>query len=100
LSSALEKLIARKAEVNAEISRLSDRNEALKIALSKRLSVAYTAVEREILALLHGDLPREQAFIHAATVQFDFAANKLGVNNQSYFSASSRVILRNSFFVG
>ncbi|MET4070423.1 cell division protein FtsB [Bradyrhizobium sp. S3.2.6] len=100
LSAALEKLIERKAELNAEMSRLADRNEALKLALGKRLSVAYTAVENEILSLLHGDLPREQAFVEATSVQFDFAANKLGVNNQSYFSASSRVILRNSFFVG
>lgn len=100
LSASLEKLIARKADLNAEMSRLADRNGALKIALSRRLNVAYTAVEKEILALLHGDLPREQAFIQATTVQFDFAANKLGVNNQSYFSASSRVILRNSFFLG
>jgi DNA repair exonuclease SbcCD ATPase subunit len=100
LSASLEKLIARKAELNAEMSQLSDRNAAIKMALSRRLNVAYAAVEKEILALLHGDLPREQAFIQATTVQFDFAANKLGVNNQSYFSASSRVILRNSFFVG
>ncbi|MBR1240559.1 hypothetical protein JQ620_10520 [Bradyrhizobium sp. AUGA SZCCT0274] len=100
LSASLEKLIARKAELNAEMSQLSDRNAAIKLALSRRLNVAYAAVEKEILALLHGDLPREQAFIQATTVQFDFAANKLGVNNESYFSASSRVILRNSFFVG
>lgn len=100
LSASLEKLIARKAELNAEMSRISDRSEALKAALSRRLNVAYAEVEKEILALLHGDLPREQAFIQATTVQFDFAANKLGVNNESYFSASSRVILRNSFFVG
>ncbi|UFS91269.1 hypothetical protein LPJ38_11240 [Bradyrhizobium daqingense] len=100
LSAVLEGLIARKGELNAEIGRLADRNAALKAALSKRLSVAYGAVEKEILALLRADLPREQAFIQATSVQFDFAANKLGVNNQSYFSASSRVILRNSFFVG
>jgi hypothetical protein len=100
LSASLEKLIARKADLNAEMSQLSDRNGVLKIALGRRLNLAYAMVEKEILALLHGDLPREQAFIQATTVQFDFAANKLGVNNQSYFSASSRVILRNSFFVG
>jgi hypothetical protein len=100
LSASLEKLIARKADLNAEMSKLSDRSAALKIALGRRLNVAYAAVEKEILALLHGDLPREQAFIQATTVQFDFAANRLGVNNESYFSASSRVILRNSFFIG
>jgi hypothetical protein len=100
LSSAMEKLIDQKAKLNAEISRLNDRNAALKLSLANRLSVAYNEVEKEILSLLHNDLPREEAFISATSVQFDFASNKLGVNNQSYFSASSRVVLRNSFFAG
>ncbi len=100
LSESLEKLISRKAELNSDITTLKGRNDGMRAALSKRLSVAYDEVEKAIIALLHGDLPRESAFINAKTVQFDFASNKLSVDNQSYFSASSRVILRNSFFVG
>src|SRR5690606_36393423 len=42
----------------------------------------------------------ETAFINAQSIQFEFSSNKLSVDNESYFSASSRVILRNSFFVG
>ncbi len=100
LSTSLEKLITRKAQLNAEITRLSERNESLKSSLNRRLSVAYAEVEAEILSLLRNDLPREEAFINASSIQFDFSSNKLSVDNQSYFSASSRVILRNSFFVG
>ena len=100
LSAAYEQLIARKSTLNAEMTTLSSRNEALRLSLSRRLSVAYAEVESEVLDLLHKDLPREESFINARTVQFDFSANKLSVDNQSYFSASSRVILRNSFFVG
>lgn len=99
LSAAFERLAARKAELNGRISALSTRNDLLRTALANRLAVAYASVERQVLDLLHGDLPREQAFINAKSVQFDFVSNKLSVDNQSYFSASSRVILRNSFFV-
>ncbi|WP_266030556.1 hypothetical protein [Brucella intermedia] len=100
LSESLEQLISRKAALNSEMTVLKERNEALKAALSKRLSVAYAEVEQQILYLLHNDLQRETAFINAKSVQFEFSSNKLSVDNESYFSASSRVILRNSFFVG
>lgn len=100
LSESLEQLISRKAALNAEMTLLKERNESLKAALSKRLRVAYVEVEKQILNLLHNDLQRETAFINAKSVQFEFSSNKLSVDNESYFSASSRVILRNSFFVG
>ena len=100
LSESVEKLISRKADLNAQMTRLKGRNEGMKAALNKRLLVAYKEVEQQILALLHGDLPRESAFIKAQSIQFEFSSNKLSVDNESYFSASSRVILRNSFFVG
>lgn len=100
LSESLEQLISRKAALNSEMTVLKERNEALRAALSKRLSVAYIEVEQQILNLLHNDLQRETAFINAKSVQFEFSSNKLSVDNESYFSASSRVILRNSFFVG
>ena len=33
-------------------------------------------------------------------IQIDFAANRLSVDGHTYFSASSRAILRSSFFLG
>lgn len=100
LASTLNELIERKASLNADISRLKSRNELISDSLKNRLSIAYGEVEQEVLDLLHGDLPREDTFISAKTVQFEFSSNKLGVDGESYFSASSRVVLRNSFFVG
>jgi hypothetical protein len=100
LMGMLEGLIERKALLYGSIDLLRQRNKLITVSLQNRLGVAYRAVEKEVLQLLHDDLPREDAFINAKTVQFDFAANKLGVDNEIYFSASSRVILRNSFFLG
>jgi len=96
----LEALIEKKAGLYGSIDALRQKNKLIEASLQSRLSVAYRSVESEILDLLHADLPREDAFIKAKTVQFDFSANKLGVDNETYFSASSRVILRNSFFLG
>ena len=39
-------------------------------------------------------------FETAKSVQFDFGANRITVDGHSYFSASSRVILKSSFFLG
>lgn len=100
MAATLEALTNKKASLNEEITKLKERNKVLAASTEARLSVAYKEIEEEVLALLQKDLPREDSFINAESVQFDFAANRLGVNNESYFSASSRVILRNSFFVG
>ena len=100
LATSLSTLIERKSALNATISALRDKNKLVSMSLEKRLSVSYGEVEREVLDLLHNDLPREDTFIRAKSVEFDFSANRLGVDHQSYFSASSRVVLRNSFFVG
>jgi len=100
LTEALEKLVTRKSEINAKITELKSRNEHLTRSLASRLTAAYKEVENEMILLLNSDLPREKAFTTAKSVQFDFSANKLSVDNASYFSASSRVILRNSFFLG
>jgi hypothetical protein len=100
LANEINELAARKEALNAEITRLRTRNELLKAAQSKRLGQAYNLIEREILYLLHNDLRRQDAFVSAKHIEFDFGANSIGVDGQTYFSASSRVVLKSSFFVG
>jgi hypothetical protein len=100
LANEINDLSGKKERLNAEISRLRNRNEILRAAQSKRLSQAYTLIESEVRSLLHNDLPRQDAFIVAKRIEFDFGANSVGVDGQAYFSASSRVVLKSSFFVG
>ena len=100
LASEINKLSTQKEALNGEITRLRTRNEQLKYAHARRLNQAYALVESEIKTLLHEDLRRQDAFIAAKHVEFDFGANSLAVDGQTYFSASSRVILKSSFFVG
>ncbi|AUR04579.1 chromosome segregation protein [Phaeobacter inhibens] len=63
-----------------------------------RLALARTEIEREILGFLHQDLARQITFEGAKEVSFEFDADRLSVNGESFFSASSMAYLRNSFF--
>ena len=90
----------RKAALNAEIGRLRSRIADLKASHEKSLSQAYTKVADEIRSLLRADLRRQDAFERAEAVEFTFADNKIIVDGQTYFSASSRAILKSSFFLG
>lgn len=70
------------------------------MAEEMRLSRAYDSIANEIRWLVHNDLRRQDSFENAREIQFDFGANHISVDGQRYFSASSRVILKSSFFVG
>ncbi|MDD3181319.1 MAG: AAA family ATPase [Alphaproteobacteria bacterium] len=96
----IDALSKKKVEFNAEMTRLRADNDIRNAEQQKRLSRAYTLVSDEIRDLLHKDLRRQDSFEHAQNIQFDFAANNITVDGQPYFSASSRAILKSSFFVG
>jgi uncharacterized Zn finger protein (UPF0148 family) len=98
--SMVDRLSQQKAELNRRISVLRDQNEALRGAQRDRLAKAYTSIEDEVRTLLTHDLRRQDSFEHPDRIQFEFANNKIGVDGQTYFSASSRVILKSSFFLG
>jgi hypothetical protein len=103
LSTVIERLsrIAnRKSEIAAEVSKLETENLAYRASQEKRLSIARTAISDEIKSLLRDDLRRQDSFVDPNLVSFDFGSNKISVDHHTYFSASSRVVLKTSFFVG
>jgi TolA-binding protein len=96
----IDQLSRDKAEANGAITSLKNQNEALRASQQQRLSRAYTSIADEIRILLRHDLRREEAFEDPKSIEFDFAANRISVDGQTYFSASSRAILKSSFFLG
>jgi hypothetical protein len=96
----VDQLSKRKVSLNEQISRLKTENEARQASQQKRLSIAYTSIADEIRSLLRNDLRRQDSFENPKSIEFDFGANSISVDGQSYFSASSRVVLKSSFFVG
>jgi hypothetical protein len=96
----IDQLTSRKNALNDEITRLRSDNERMRVAQQQHLALAYTTIADEVRTLLHNDLCRQDSFENAQSINFDFGANKISVDGQTYFSASSRVILKSSFFLG
>ncbi len=100
LMSRMHELTDQKSKLNYQIGRLKIVNEAMIQSQRNRLTQAYTQIATEVKALLSSDLRRQDAFEDPKSVQFTFAGNKITVDGQSYFSASSRAILKSSFCLG
>lgn len=100
LVAIVEELSERKAKLSEEKARLETENGTLQLQQEKRLERAYTLIADEVREILHNDLRRQDLFEYAERVEFDFGGNRITIDGQDYFSASSRVILKNSFYLG
>ena len=100
IASKVDQLSQRKAALNAERSELMDHIAAAKRAQEKQRSKAYTLLSRITRELLNSDLEREDSFISAKHVDFSFGKERITVDGQSRFAASSSVYLKNSFALG
>lgn len=96
----VSRLSARKEELSTEIGRLRSSIDTARASQQQRFEQAKTEVSGEVLDLLHNDLRREESFENARHVDFDFAASRIKVDDQTYFSASSRAFLKTSFAAG
>ena len=94
----IEALSDAKKRLNAEILDLKHTIEAGERVQRNQLSRAYSAISDNTVALLRRDLDRQDLFQNAQSVTFSFGDDRLAVNGESFFSASSMVFLRNSFF--
>jgi hypothetical protein len=100
LAALVQEKSQRKAALDAEIQSLTRFNAAQIERQQSALDRAYRLIEKEVLDLLRHDLRRQDAFEDPKQIQFDFGANKISVDGQTYFSASSLVVLKTSFIVG
>lgn len=96
----IDEASAKKALLNSELSLLKSENAHLRASQERQLSKAKTEISEEIKTLLRNDLRRQDSFENPQTIQFGFESNSITVDGQRYFSASSRVILKSSFFLG
>lgn len=99
-AALVSELSTRKEELSAEMGRLRATIDTARTSQQGRFEQAKTLIASEVLDLLRHDLRREEAFENPREVGFDFAANRISVDGQSYFSASSRAILKSSFSAG
>jgi hypothetical protein len=99
LAETIRQLSSEKESLNSEISRLKTQNDALRAQQAERLSIAVTRISEEIKKLLQQDLRRQDIFEDPKSVSFTFGDNKILVDDENYFSASSRAILKSSFYL-
>jgi hypothetical protein len=97
LIGRVEQLQDRRDALNSEIGRLKDSIEARKAAQEEQRAQAYLLIGELTRKNIRNDLPREDAFIRAGSVEFSFSDDRVYVDGQGVFSASSMVILKNSF---
>ena len=100
LANKIGHLSARKAQLDQEIQSLGSRIATLQLSQTDRLRTAKNSIEKNIIEILQGDLKRQDTFENPQHVQFSFAKNSITVDEHTYFSASSRVILKAAFLVG
>lgn len=98
LIERIDALSRARATLNAEMTSLKDSIEASERGQREQLARAYTLIASNTARLLREDLLRQDTFSKAESIEFSFGDDRLSVNGESFFSASSMVYLRNSFF--
>lgn len=96
----IKEISKQKEMLNVSLVKLRSDMKAMQARQKNQLSKAKTRISDVIKDLLVSDLRRQDSFSDPRVIEFDFASNKISVDGQSYFSASSRVVLKTSFFVG
>jgi len=100
LANKIGDLSAKKAKLDEEIQALGARISALQLSQTDRLRTARASIEKNIIKILRGDLKRQDSFGDPKRVEFSFAKNSITVDDHTYFSASSRVVLKTAFLMG
>lgn len=97
LAVVLKGIVAERAEAKGTIVKLKDELVALNKAEERRRGQAYALVGKKTAHVLAKDLDRQPEFRADADVRFDFGSDRIFVDGETGFGASSMVVLKNSF---
>jgi predicted nucleic acid-binding Zn-ribbon protein len=89
--------LTNRVSINQErIRQLEDEISNARILLRKRQAQASDAISRIAVEILKSDLPLEEHFQRAIRLEIDPDKNTFSLDGRNQFSASSKVILKNS----
>lgn len=97
LAQSLDQQQQQRAAVAYELARVREQISAVRSRQQNRRLDAYECVARHLRELLRADVPRQPEFISASDINFDFGSNRITIDSQQQFAASSMVYLRHSF---
>lgn len=99
LGRSISTLSQQKEDLNNTVTCLRGEVEAISRSQDQRKRSAYTLISNEAKALLDDDLDEHSDFEKIEYVNFDFADDWIGINNDRHRagSASGMVVLKNSF---
>lgn len=99
LSLAAELDAKREAKqlLQTEINSLSEQLSRLEYSRKKRIDSVKNIISDLVIRILRHDEGVEPAFESASKFEFDFASDSIKLDDRSNFSASSNVLLKNSF---
>jgi hypothetical protein len=96
-ASSLDRAKEDVARLDKEIELLESERQSLRVTQEGRQYDAKRFISRLTAELLREDLPRETTFQYVQEVNYNFAEDRVAVDERTKFSASSQVILKNSF---
>ncbi len=100
LIGVVDTLSGEKASLIHSLSLLKDKKSTLEMKQSERLKLSYLEISEQVRGILFRDLKRQDSFDDPKVVSFDFSKNRVEVDGHTYFSASSRAILKSAFVLG
>ena len=97
LALIVEELQVKRDNLEKQKARIIDRIVILENSSYSEELKAAESIRTHLANLLRKDLPRQEEFIKASNISWNFSSNKVSVNGQNQFSESSMVILKQCF---
>lgn len=95
--SKLYSLYDQRESLQKEVNHLDDEINKKEASLASELRRKKATLANATLGLLRADNDHEEIFLHGRNVEFDFAEDRVSIDDRALFSASSMVYLKNSF---
>lgn len=95
--SNLYSLFEQRESLQNEVTRLGDEINKKETSLAAELRRKKSMLANATLELLRADHDHEEIFSNGRNVEFDFAEDRVSIDDRALFSASSMVYLKNSF---
>jgi hypothetical protein len=96
VAADISKLISERDELATEIERTKDRLSALSRAGDARKRRASTLISKSGCEILKSDLPRQEEFQTAQSLELSFRDDAITLDGNMNFSESSNTVLKNS----